>query len=373
MVDFFTPVRPESDLHPQFLNLRDRPSYAPARGILLELSAEFEDPDGNFVEQFQTTGFDSRTFEIYLFALFKENGFAINRSYPHPDFFLEKNGQTVFVEAVTANPTPSGGPSPYVPIPKDRPPEEQLAYLRHEIPIRFGSPLFSKLQKGYWRLPHVGEHPLIFAIQSFHGDGSLLISSTPLAQYLFGLSHHWYNDSSGKLIISTDPIDDHRLGEKKIPSGFFSQPDAEYISAILFSNSGTAAKFNRIGHEGKYHSDTVRMIRYGTCYRFDPDSDIPAPFVYEVGDGEMNETWREGSVLIHNPHCLHPIASDFIGTGAEERLEEDQIVTTLNEPFFPYSSMTMNFEGDTPTRVLQKTVDKIAAELLQTFPIDSSQ
>jgi hypothetical protein len=32
----------------------------------------YEDPDGNFIEQFQTTGFDARLWELYLFAMFCE-------------------------------------------------------------------------------------------------------------------------------------------------------------------------------------------------------------------------------------------------------------------------------------------------------------
>ncbi|MDE5446246.1 MULTISPECIES: hypothetical protein [Bradyrhizobium] len=31
--------------------------------------ADFHDADGNFVEQFQTIGFDARIFELYLHAL----------------------------------------------------------------------------------------------------------------------------------------------------------------------------------------------------------------------------------------------------------------------------------------------------------------
>lgn len=46
--------------------------------------------DGNFAEQFQTTGFDSRTFELYLFALFREQGWTVDRSASRPDFRLTK-------------------------------------------------------------------------------------------------------------------------------------------------------------------------------------------------------------------------------------------------------------------------------------------
>jgi hypothetical protein len=77
--DLLTPIRQVKNLHPQFLNLISHDIYGPARGMLREVYAEFPDPDGNFVEQFQTSGFDARTFELFLFAMFKHLGHHIER------------------------------------------------------------------------------------------------------------------------------------------------------------------------------------------------------------------------------------------------------------------------------------------------------
>lgn len=368
-VDLFQPVVPEQYLHPGFKSMRDSPMWEPARAMLRELFGEFPDPDGNFVEQFQTSGFSARIFEIYLFALFREAGFAIDRSNPQPDFLLSKANQLLGAEAVTANPPSSSGITPYVAHPKERSAEEMRTYLENEVPIRLGSPLFSKLQKKYWQLDSLKGRPFVLAIESFHDAGSLAISSTPLTRYLFGLGHHWYHDDKGELIISTSPIDAHRLGAKEIPSGFFNQPEVENISAILFSNSGTAPKFNRMGQEGSYRSDAVRMIRYGSCYRHDPNSEKPSGFVYEVGDGETTEKWSEGTVLIHNPHALHPIPPGLIGASAEERLEDGKTVTTFFcEGFHPFSSLTLTYPGDIPTAVLQRIANELSSELLKLFP-----
>ena len=59
--------------------------------------------------------------------------------------------------------------------------------------------LYTKLKKEYWKLPHVAGRPLVFAIEDFHEGGSLMTSSTPLANYLYGLRSHWYHDEAGKL------------------------------------------------------------------------------------------------------------------------------------------------------------------------------
>ena len=366
-IDLFESVRAETELHPGFRNIRDHPLWAPARAVLREVFAEFPDPDGNFVEQFQTSGFNARIFEIYLFALFREANFFIDHTQQRPDFILVKDCSQVAVEAVTANPPPTDAIQPYVAQPKERTPDEMRDYVQNEVPIRLGSPLFSKLQKHYWTLTHVQGRPFVLAIETFHDAGSLAISSTPLARYLFGLDHHWYHDRNGKLIITLHPIDTHKLGAKEIPSGFFNQQNAENISAILFSNSGTAP--NRIGKEKGYQSRAVRMIRYGTCYRHDPNSDQPAPFSYEVGDGEAIEKWNEGTVLIHNPRALYPLTPKFMGVAAEQKLQNGELVTTFfDEGFHPFSSLTLNFPGDMPTSKLQTIMNKINSGLLQLFP-----
>jgi hypothetical protein len=366
--DLFAPIRSEADLHPQFRNLSTSPMHAPARSMMQALFADFDDPDGNFLEQFQTTGFDARTFELYLHALFKEQGWQIDRNHRRPDFCLKKDGIEIYVEATTANP-PGPGIKPYTLDAPKRHFDELRTYVANEVPIRFGSPLFSKFKEKYWQLPHVAGHPLVFAIESFRGPGSLLLSSSALASYLFGLAQRWYHDEDGTLIISPDQIDAHRIPGKEIPSGFFFQPDTQHVSAVLFSNSGTAPKFNRMGQEGEYHSDAVRMIRYGTCYRDDPNATLPAPFVYEVGDGEWQETWREGTDLIHNPNALHPIPVGLLGAAAEQHLESRRIVTQIREPFHPYASVTLNFLGHTSTRKLQRIVNGISEKLTKLFPI----
>jgi hypothetical protein len=85
-VDFFTPVVPAHRLNPNFVRLRDSEAYSPARGITEEMMRWCDDADGNFVEQFQTTGFDARIWELYLFAAFREMFYKINRTHSAPDF-----------------------------------------------------------------------------------------------------------------------------------------------------------------------------------------------------------------------------------------------------------------------------------------------
>ncbi|WP_197383897.1 hypothetical protein [Ralstonia pseudosolanacearum] len=314
-IDLFANIgKQDSELHPQFKLLRDLPGYAPARNLIRELQEKFSDPDGNFVEQFQTFGFDARTFEFFLSVMLEDVGHAVDRSHDRPDFFITKDRITAAVEAVTANPQPNGAIQPYSNFNEEGTILDVIEHLEQTIPVRLGSPLYSKLKKKYWTLPQMQGKPLILAIQDFHTTGALLSTSAGLGRYLYGQGQEWWHDEDGNLVIEGYALTEHKLGTKKIPSGYFNQPDAENISAVLFCNTGTIAKFNRMGQQGKHFNEHVRMVRWGTCYRHDPNAALPAGFVYEVGAPEEGlETWREGTVLFPNPNALHPLPSEWFG------------------------------------------------------------
>ena len=59
----------------------------------------YEDVDGNFVEQFQSSAFDARLWELYLYAMFVELGYGFDRKYSAPDFLCQDLADKVFVEA----------------------------------------------------------------------------------------------------------------------------------------------------------------------------------------------------------------------------------------------------------------------------------
>ena len=65
-VDLFTPVVPPDKQHLYFSKLSKEDAFIPAKAVINELMPHFTDIDGNFVEQFQSTGFDSRLWELYI-------------------------------------------------------------------------------------------------------------------------------------------------------------------------------------------------------------------------------------------------------------------------------------------------------------------
>ena len=62
-VDFFDFTRKAEQLSPDFVQLATLEAYSPARHIIEVMMRWYEDADGNFIEQFQTTGFDQRIWE----------------------------------------------------------------------------------------------------------------------------------------------------------------------------------------------------------------------------------------------------------------------------------------------------------------------
>lgn len=372
-IDLFKdPSGNKKKLHPQYIELKNSPGFKPARTILRSIQKTFVDPDGNFSEQFQTTGFNQRTFELFLNELFKSQNITVDRSHDRPDFLLSRGKLTIALEAVTANPSNHSGIIPHSMYPDLTSTDSELSDLyRHEIPIRLGSPLFSKLKKEYWALPQVQGKPLAIAIQDFSRPGSLTSSSSALSQYLYGVEYDAQRDKFGNLVIHHNSIQEHTKGQKTIPSGFFDSPGAENISGVLFCNTGTIATFNRISHAGKGNDSSLRMFRYGTCYRHDPDAVLPAPFMYEVGSHQAKkETWNQGTVFFHNPKALNPIPVGWIGASADMYIKDGEHITTFHDDFHPYMSFTEIFNDSDNKVKIDEHLNGIWQELVKIFPLD---
>jgi hypothetical protein len=339
--DLFSLVVEQTKLHPQFKTLLESKAHVPARAMMNRSYSSFNDVDGNFVEQFQTTGFDARTWELYLHTYFNDIGFEIVREHDRPDFLLRKEGIEIAVEAVTTGKSSANSES------DDLLAEQDVEHQQNEaIPIRMGSALFSKLRKGYWNLPHVRGKPFVLAIEPFHDSKSLGYSDTAISQYLFGVRQTWRRDSSGKLEILNNRINIHQYGKKVIPSGFFGQKGAENISAVLFNNSGTAAKFNRMGLIDQGLSDNILMMRFGTFYNQDPSASEPLGFFYQVGDPNFPEDWSQGVRLLLNPNATYPIPDPkMFGHIVIREMENGEPMTRVPNRFDPMASYTQTYFG----------------------------
>jgi hypothetical protein len=342
----FAPIVPESRRHPNFEIIRCSQAHEPTRLMMEQVFNSMAGiADTNFVEQFQTTGFDARLFELFLHAYLKSIGAHIGRAEERPDYLVTRCGATIAVEATTANPTQVRGAQPRpitgvdlrALVAEDE--SERKDRLEHEIPIRIGSALFSKLSKRYWELPHVRDRPLVFAVTSFHAHDALLFSFAGVAQYLYGLRQSGRHDAEGRLVISTDTVADHQLGPKSIPSNFFAQPGAEHVSAVLYTNVASVSKFTRMGYQAGLHRGNVIVTRVGEAWDPDPDASKAVPFVYRMDEDPGEEPWGSGVYVFHNPNALHPVSDEFFGDAVQVRLQDDAPMY-YSPRFAPFSSVT---------------------------------
>src|SRR5215469_591711 len=280
----FDLVVPEEKLHPFFARVRTSETSIAARMMLEDVFTTFKDPDGNFIEQFQTTGFDARFFELYLYAFFSRSGYTLDRSFPNPDFLVELQGVRAAVEATTVNASTSGVIARYGKKIEDLDEGKLLDYTRDELPIRFGSALYSKVQKAYWEKPQCTGLPFVIAAEAFHDEGSLHFADTALVEYAYGSRQSASWSPNGDLLIGNAKVESHSLGDKTIPSGFFDQPGTEHVSALLFSNSGTHAKFSRMGYQSGFGTDVLKIQRFGRSFDHSSDAIDSVLFHYDMDD-----------------------------------------------------------------------------------------
>lgn len=330
-VEFFTPLIPLERRSPAFERLRTEKHFSPALGLIRELSRYFRDPDGNFIEQFQSTGFDARIWELYLYAVFTELGYGLDREHPRPDFHCVGPLGDFFVEATTVNPSA---------VPPNVTEANRQSYFDDYVPIKFGSALHSKVAKEYWNLPHVSGGPLVLAIQDFHAPGSMVHSNTGLQQYLYGLKQEVVEDDGHARIVTT-PIERHQWEGKSIASNFFAQPGSEHISAVMANPSGTLSKFNRMGFITRFGARDFLMIRRGFAYQGGRSA---TPFSARVDD-TYDETWTEGLSVYHNPSAVIPLPEDSI-PGAAHHVLRDGVIMTAQPEFFPVGSQTIYLTAD---------------------------
>jgi hypothetical protein len=262
--------------------------------------------------------------------------YEIDRSQPVPDFTCR--GLTEFcVEATTVNTSRDG---PLAAPPSLDTDEDRHAFLREFMPLKYGSALYSKLNKKYWEKQNVKDKPLVFAIADFQGGASMIMTRLALPVYLYGYDYSWHKDSSGVLQITPRKIEKHCWGTKEIPSGFFNQPGAEHVSAVVFNNSGTISKFLRMGMLAGFGSPDIALIRIGTVLDHDPNASDPKWFRRLVNSADYHETWVEGFDVFHNPNALHPLEEWMLPGASHHWLMPDKQMHSSAPDWQPLGSVT---------------------------------
>ncbi len=338
MEDIFKPVVAVNKMHGLFKSVSISTSHQGCRQLMNEIFNMMPKPDSNFIEQFQTQGFEARVFELGLFAFLNECKLKVSQKHERPDFIVSNGNEEVCIEATVSSPPDDLKLQNLAKHFEDFDSRELIEKITNEVPIRFGSPLFSKLSKRYWDLTQCQGKALIIAIQACHEPMASQYPVTPLCNYVYGTTSFpdWTED--GTMIVRTKNIEEHRTGTKVIPSRFFGQKDTENISAVLFSNQMTVSKFVRMAFQLGYQQD-MSILRKGMCSL--PGVAEPIPYSYELGTDEaIQETWAQGLSLLINPGAEEPVTPFYFGNVTTHIFWEGELRSAVHD-FHPLNSVTL--------------------------------
>lgn len=299
MLDLFTPIAEAEKLHPIFSMLLQG-QYKPERDVINSWAEGFNDRDGKFVYEFQTT-FESSMWELYLHAFLKELDAQIDFSHHAPDFVVDIINKPLTIEATIAAP-PQGGEPASVHKQKNAP--EDFTEFNQQSSIRVLNSLSSKIKKyrnSYNKLEHVKNKPYVIALASFDRPFAHFAANRPILAVLFGL---YYDEektiATGSEELITYPVDAVIKNENiKIPVGLFTTDEYKDVSAIIYSSLATWGKIRALADNPE--APTV----YNTFHP--PIDDSIYPEVRHTLKRDYTEQLADGLHILHNPFTEHPI------------------------------------------------------------------
>jgi hypothetical protein len=287
-----------------------RPSHHVAAWLLNQVYLAFPSPDESWAGDCQTDNFHTRMWEAHLLACLREQGMLVSQPHPSPDFHIEnRRGDEAWIEAVTANPPVRYN---HVNAEPTSPPEDTRERFLGPAALRFAKTLGSKLQKRYDRLPHVADKAFAIALADFHAPGSMVWSREALIGYLYGM-HAEVMEVDGRQIAWSSDVS-HLLGDTAFPAGLFRTSVHSELSAVIFTNACSIAKFNRVGVSAGALTKGLRYVRFGKFYDRTPGALEGIPFCLDITSDEYRALWPQGYEpwsaeleVFHNPFARHPL------------------------------------------------------------------
>jgi hypothetical protein len=303
-MDLFTPVVPPERQHPNFRFLTSIELSGPERAVLQDWATGFQDRDGKFVKEFQTT-YNSSFWELYLFAAFKELGCSVDFRYSSPDFVVDSPvGEFVAEATIASHPdgyTPEWERHIDINAVFDVNREELLTVAT----IRLANAITSKHRKytnSYAKLPHVQGKPFVICLVPFEQPFFFLQNDLAIRRVLYAFDRHLYQDdrATGTRIVfgATTTESVGKDNGASVPMGLFTRPGMEEVSAVLFSNTATYTKVRALAGEGPYP-----VLFFAARY----NADDLEPRMIELPRPQYSETVLDGLHLCLNPFATHPI------------------------------------------------------------------
>lgn len=278
--------------------------------LLNQLYLALPNPDQNWVSDCQTGNFHTRLWEAQLLASFREQGLLVTQPHDSPDFHIEnRSGGEAWVEAVTANPSIAYS---HLNAPPVDPPSGREEVFFGAAALRFAKTIGNKLDKQYDQLPHVSGKSFVLALADFQAPASMTWSREGLIGYLYGEGAEEI-EVDGRTVAIMMPRK-QLLGPSQFPAGLFADARHSELSAVIFSNACSIAKFNRVLASGLGAPEGIRYTRIGAFFDRTPGALRSIPFCLDVTSDEYRnlwpqryEPWCAELEVFHNRFAKYPV------------------------------------------------------------------
>jgi hypothetical protein len=298
-MQLFRPIVDEDQQHANFRSLL-LSGNGYTFDVLQDWARGFVDRDGKFVHEFQST-FNSSFWELYVFAVLKKYGLAVDFSKARPYFYIPHHNFNI--EATIASNAQGGEPENVLRnmelIPKD------LNEFNRKCILRLANSLTGKHRKyleSYATLEHVRDRPFVVAVTNFDQPFSFMAAQRPIEAVVLG---HYVDEEryiqTGRPKGGLDGEDLERVfkdGGSPVELGLFRSPAYKEISAVMFNGCAT------IGEVRAVCADPSDAIEF-TALRLNPKSD--QPHVIQQPKRLYQESLVDGLRIYHNPFATHPL------------------------------------------------------------------
>lgn len=304
MLDIWTPIVKEEDLHPNFNALKKQQHHTETLKTIQSWTEGFVDRDNKIIQEFQKT-FNSSFWEFYLNAAFRDLGFEIDFTHDRPDFLLKKSGLSISAEATIAS-HPDGAQPEWVKNYDEDFTQEQQKELIQLAMIRLSNAICAKHRKlceEYSQLDHVKGKPFILCVAPFEQPQFFLQSDNAIRKILYKYDAPLYikNEKTGEVLIVGEEYVDSVLKDNgtEIELGFFTDDRMKEVSAIVFSSTATATKAQALKSE--HYPNTIFY-----AHRYDIKS-WDKPKIVVCCGGDFKETLLDGLHIFFNPYASFPL------------------------------------------------------------------
>ncbi|YCM43347.1 hypothetical protein V2O64_18745 [Verrucomicrobiaceae bacterium 227] len=335
-MNLFSPIVNEKRFHPTFANVLAKQNVWEEK-IVTDWAEGFEDRDGKFVKEFQTT-FDSSFWELYLHAVLRDRGCEVDFSSARPDFCVRAPFEFTLEATVALHAQGSRAAT-------EMPTEAELrdiSTLNHQAILRLTNSIASKQRKfreSYSKLDHVKDKPFVLAVAPFDRPGFTLQVNRAIEAVLFGHYVDESLDSREDLILFGPPVFDissvKKTEQSSVDVGLFMTPAHSEISAVVFSTLATWSKVSALSEEpaGNVVFDTLH---------YNPKDRSPNRSRHPKKD--HREHLLDGLRVYHNPHADHPLP---IGLFEDERVFQTYYDHNSDEWIYQTSEQNLLFRSST--------------------------